>query len=242
MGHNHQYSSSLVDITYDAYFLSPVLDLPAKSNEILKRFHEIISPRYFLPLSALQSFGGNSFSDVMLKVILFDGKGIFELTPERLHVKFTGASTKDDIAVVKDCLTLAIETVKGSFPEAVVSRELVGANSNLIVSDEGFCASKHFEQFYSDNSFLYPDTYGASIARSGMRTEFENIKDSWRIYFNLMPALNDESTIVFSLLATYELGTEYTSINAIADHIDHITDKYLEGLGFVSIDNERLKE
>jgi hypothetical protein len=234
MSNKYEYSSGAVDITYDAFFAAPLLDLPRISLDVLKRFHEIISPRYTVPLSGLQSTGGNSLADVRLRVELFDGKGIFELTPQKLAVNFANIISSEDIEIIKDCLTLALDAVKSSIPDADISGEIIRSNCVLQISDGEFVASGHFDKFFHLRGIFNPELYGATDVRNGLRTQFANSEELWRMFFDVSPNSSVNSSIDFSLMATYERGSKYSSVYEKSRHMETVTDAYLGQIGLIA--------
>ncbi len=240
MNNKYPYIANAIRIKYDAIFGAPLLDLARTNFDVLKKFHEIISPRYFIPLSGLQSFGGNSLEDVRIRIELFEGKGVFELTPQKLAVNFTGIISESDMTIVKDCLTLGLDAVKSCMPDAIISGEFIGLTSSLHVTEDDFVAYEHINKLLPFGKLFPLELYGAKNAKHGFTTQFTNSDELWSVYFGVAPSASMDSDIDFTLTATYELGTKFANIYEKAEHLDKISDIYLDKLGLVAKKDESL--
>lgn len=75
-------------VIYETHSETPAFEVLQTAVPLLKAFHEKLSVISSLKMSDLNVIGGTSLSDVVIRVTMFDGASIFEVTPEKLAATF----------------------------------------------------------------------------------------------------------------------------------------------------------
>ena len=110
-----------IEMTQEADFSDPLFDLPGRNTEVLKALHRSIHPRFPLRSSDMQALGGNTLSDVSVRLTMFEGHGTISVTAETFSGYFRGLKRDEDIGVCNECITLASQGLASAMPENRVS-------------------------------------------------------------------------------------------------------------------------
>ena len=110
-----------IEMTQEADFSDPLFDLPGRNAEVLKALHRFIHPRFPLRSSDMQALGGNTLSDVSVRLTMFEGHGTISVTAEKFSGYFRGLKRDEDIGVCNECITLASQGLASAMPENRVS-------------------------------------------------------------------------------------------------------------------------
>ena len=110
-----------IEMTQEADFSDPLFDLPGRNTEVLKALHRSIHPRFPLRSSDMQALGGNTLSDVSVRLTMFEGHGTISVTAEKFSGYFRGLKRDEDIGVCNECITLASQGLASAMPENRVS-------------------------------------------------------------------------------------------------------------------------
>ncbi len=77
-----------VDLEYEAAFFGSGFDLSARNMEVLRSFHEGIGSSYPIRSSDMQISRGDRLSEVRVRISLFGGNGLIDVTEDRLSISF----------------------------------------------------------------------------------------------------------------------------------------------------------
>ena len=77
-----------MDLIYEANFSAPAFDLPLRGPAILKSIHESIGPRFVIASNEMHVFGGNSLSEVRVRVALFGRNAQIDVTADKRSTTF----------------------------------------------------------------------------------------------------------------------------------------------------------
>ena len=110
-----------IEMTQEADFSDPLFDLPGRDTEVLKALHRFIHPRFPLSSSDMQALGGNTLSDVSVRLTMLEGYGTISVTAEKFSGYFRGLTRDEHIGVCNECITLASQGLASAMPENRIS-------------------------------------------------------------------------------------------------------------------------
>jgi len=105
-----------LSITYVRQLKHPMMDIGKRAVEIIDAYYDLISPRFPLSLSNLQSFAGNTMAEVGVRIMVFGENGVLEFLPDRFEARFSNLRTDGDTAIAKECVGLAEQGLDGAYP------------------------------------------------------------------------------------------------------------------------------
>lgn len=229
----YKYQALNVDFVYDAYFHVPIFDILKHQTDVIKCVYTALGERWYLPLNNIQVSGGSSMSDIKIKVILFNGSGVIEISPEKINATFKGivrTKTNNDIPIIKDVIRMSLGSVLEIFPDAEIKTENFNVNADLIIQDE-FDAVKHLAKFDTFASDVSLESVGADEVRNSIRLEFINSEMGWRSSFALSHSLNQNADLYCNILSMFDYpSTVKMSIDSKISLIDNIADVVLRKL------------
>ena len=107
-----KFSIEWFNMTYDVEFAAPAFDLPSNNTSVLKAFYETIHPRFPINSRDMHVAGGNSLSDVHVRITLFNGNGVIDISADRMSLVFNNLRTIEDLTTCKDCFSLSEEALQ----------------------------------------------------------------------------------------------------------------------------------
>ena len=106
------YSVTRLDLEVRAVFVRPAFELPQITSKVVTALYDSLRAKHMLGPRDFESYGGASYSDVLLVVKLFSGQGRIEVGADRLSGIFINMVYKDDdFAALVDTYLLAEEAL-----------------------------------------------------------------------------------------------------------------------------------
>jgi hypothetical protein len=223
----HIYRARRVELSYEVSFGSPAFDLPSKNVQLLRALYEAINPRFPINISSMQAQGGNTLGDVKVRVFLFNNSAFLDIDLQRMLGTFTNIMTRDDVEVVKDCLLLAEDAWKRTFPEIDFRQSCFDLRFHLELDGGRASALAIIGRLMKP---LSPIDIGAKYQGTALVMNYEHQEEKWRV--NLML---DESQLVpeglfIHLRAFYDCDGEFKSFQGQEAHLITIFEKFFRGL------------
>ena len=79
--------------------------------------------------------GGNLLSDVNVRITLFNGNGIIDVSVDRMSLAFNNLRTEKDLTICKDCISLSEEALHKSLP--AVSPRIIAIKPTVFLELNG---------------------------------------------------------------------------------------------------------
>ncbi len=114
-----EYIIKRLDLTVARQFSQPAFDMPSKTPDLVRSLFQAINPRFPLRLGDLRSYGGTSYADVRLEVVVLAGRVHLEVVPDGYTVRFMNLGETDaDLKTLQDLVELADESIRDTLSEA----------------------------------------------------------------------------------------------------------------------------
>ena len=233
------YEIRRADISFQKTFRTLAFDVVGPTGiEILRALFNQITPRYFIRTEDMFAHGGTSLSEVRVRLLLFNGSGEIQVTPERLHLKFNNVRVPEDIAIARDVVSLAEEALRSCLPNTTFREDVIQLTAHIAVVDKDSKGAAHILDSFSAGSLatskLTAASFGATNVHFGLKSEIENLDQKWAINFDLTRSLLGPEALFLTGMATYTEGGTIASIDQKFAHAEKTVNTFLANLGLQS--------
>lgn len=227
------YQTNWLDITYEANFLTPAFDLAKGSVDVLNTLYRHLTPRYTPLSSDMQVVGGNLLSDLKARITLFRGLGVLEVTADKFSASFTNA-VGNDIETIKDCVATGLAAMAEWSPDLSYREESIRLSAFLKIMGGAAARDDFLNNLSGGKAAFQPEDFGASTVYSGMKIEFENPEDKWKVGFDVYRSWADSEMLVVSCNAIYQPGAVFATFEDKATHAGKVVADFLAKIGLES--------
>lgn len=228
------YQTSWLDISYEAVFRNPLFEL-ARDVNVLKIFHQHLTPHYSIGSSDMQSMGGNALSDLKTRISLFRGNGILEITADKFSAVFKNA-IENDIDTIKDCVVRGLAAMAEWSPDMVYREETISLTAFLSLKGEADARDGFLHNLIGSKMAICADDFGASKIHTGLKAELENLVDRWIVRFDISRSWFHQDSLVVTCNATYREGGSLTKFEDKTTHASKIYSDFLTRIELVRQD------
>lgn len=228
-----------INLTYEVEFATPSFDLPISNVNVLKAFYETLQPRFPINAPDLYVSGGNLLSDVHVRVTLFNGNGIIDISVDRMSLVFNNLRTEIDLTICKDCISLSEKALQRSLP--AVSARIVAIKPTVFLELQGEeqSASNYLSQLLGSSIELDLSTFGGAVQHPGINLEVDNIKEKWNVIFHAFRDQTKRSLLTLFCSAVYRADGTVRGIENRANHLNQLLETFLDSIG---LETESLAE
>lgn len=228
-----------MDVTYDVEFAAPAFDLPIKNTSILKIFYETIHPQFPINARDMRVDGGNLLSDVRVRVTLFNGNSVIDISADKMSLVFNNLRTKEDLMICRDCIFLSEESLQKSLPDVAVRN--IAINPVLFLELEGGDqnASKHLSRLQEASIQLDLSPFGRAVPHLGVNLEVENSEEGWFTLFHAYRDRRKASALILSCHTMYRADGTLRDLENRTNHLERLLKAFLDSIG---LETEGLSE
>ena len=219
-----------MEMTYEADFSVPLLDLPQRNTDLLKSLYQFIHPRFPLRTTDMHAFGGNALSDVSVRVTMFGGSGTIDVTADRLSIRFTGLRQEQDVDICNECIALAEQALRNTLPEVVIGFVTIRPTLTLRLGDGSTDAREYLRRVVKPGVDLDLAGLGSAALHPCINLEVTNEDERWRAVLHAYPNAPDKSTIVAACSIGYADFPEERSSAERNDRLLRLIEALLRGL------------
>ena len=228
-----------INLTYEVEFATPSFDLPISNVNVLRVFYETIHPRFPINPPDMHVAGGNSLSDVHVRITLFNGNGIIDISVDRMSLAFNNLRTKSDLTICKDCISLSEEALQKSLP--AVSARIIAIKPTLFLELQGGeqNASNYLSQLPGSSIELDLSAFGSAVQHPGINLEVDNIEEKWNAVFHAFQDRTKMSFLTLFCSAVYRADGTVHGLENRANHLDQLLKTFLDS---IDLETESLTE
>lgn len=226
-----------MNVTYDMDFAAPSFDLPGSNTSVLRALYETIHPRYPIGTQNMHVAGGNLLSDVHVRVTLFNGNGVIDLSVDRMSLFFNNLKTKEDLAVCRDCISLSEEALQNSLPDVSVRAVALKPTLFLELGDGQEDAGTHLSRVVGAS--IQPDlgAFGSAVKYPGVNLEIENSEEGWDAIFHAFRDRTKASSLILSCQVVYGAEGKIRGLENRATHLEQLLKAFLDSIGLETPDS-----
>ena len=219
------------DITYEEFFVAPAFALasPSVGNVgVLKALYDSLHSRYAILSKDMRVAGGNSLSEVLVTIQLFNGNGLIEVSVDKVRIVFRGISNQADREVAKDC----VELVQKSLVE-VLNVEFGWAsfniNSRYRLVEPTPTVSEHLRELFGSRLSELGKTNDGKIAeRVGLIYENDCTEEGWDLVFHASRSQDNERELSVFAIGKFSNSKVAPTIADKVLRIDQAFDAFFE--------------
>ncbi len=219
------------NVMYDVEFAAPAFDLPSSNTSVLKTFYETIHPRFPINSRDMHVAGGNLLSDVHVRITLFNGNSIIDLSADRMSLVFNNLRTKEDLTICKDCISLSEEALQKSLP--TVSSRTIAIKPTVFLELQG--GEQNASNYLSDllRVSIKPDlsAFGNTVQHPGVSLEVENSEEKWDATFHAFRDRIKSSALILSGQANYRTDGTMRGLEYRVNHLDVLLMAFANSIG-----------
>lgn len=220
--------------SYEASFASPLFAIATSNMALISSLFNAISPRFPIRTTDIQVHGGHLVSDVRVRVSLFNGNAILETTADKFSAQFTGAQGQQDVEIIKDCVSLALDGLRSWNTELKVRQEILKATFFGDLLQDNITSTDVINACINANERFTPESYGAASIHPALRIELENPEESWRVSLDLVRSWVAPKGFLLIADATFQDGTIYSTLQEKVDFINKRIARFLADAGLTS--------
>ena len=220
-----------VDIGYEIDFAQPVFELPTKAVQVLEAFYKCLSPRFPMGMSDLQSLGGVSYADIMLRINLSGANGAIAITAERLSASFTGLRSNDELKTVENCVTLSEDALNMALPELSVRARNIRVLSWLECEGGSDAVKRLLDKHGQAELPLAGVDLGADELNYRFGAELTNAGERWSAVISLEGSAIKQANLYFRLETNFLEDGKYDSLERRIEHTRDLYYRILKGFG-----------
>ena len=228
-----------LDLVYEVAFHAPAFDLPMRGAALLKALYEAINPRYSILMNNMQIFGGNAMSDVRVRMTLFNGSGLIDVTANNLTLTFNDVRGQDGIAICKECISLSELVLKEFFPDLRVNIVTIRPTIVMTLENTDHKGSGYLSQVLQDAlSISLVESIGTS-QYPGANLTLKNKREGWSVVFHVFQNQTADSSVIVSCHAQYNDNGLILGLDERHNHMVELLDRFLERLGLAISDSSQ---
>ena len=224
-----------VDLEYEADFSAPLFDLLARNTEVLRSFHEGIGPLYPIRSSDMQIFRGDRLSEIRVRISLFGGNGLIDVTADRLSISFEYMRIEEQAAICKECISLSEQVLtrlkKKIFPDLAVHIVTLSPTLFLRLGDGSVSARSHLAQVAGSGISTDLSGFGGAICHPCVNLEVENKNERWNADFHAYGEWGSEPSLIASCRVMYDESGTIRGLDDRFRHVDRLLATLLDGIG-----------
>ena len=220
-----------INMTYDVEFTAPAFDLPSNNTGVLKALYETIHPRFPINSRDMHVAGGNLLSDVHVRVTLFNGNGVIDISMDRMSLVFNNLRTKEDLTICMDCISLSEEALQKSLPTVSVRTIGIKPTAFLELNGEQEDVGNYLSQLPASNIQLDLSAFGNAVQHPGVSLEVENFEEKWNANFHAFRDRIKASALILSCQANYRADGTVRRIKNRMNHLDQLSKAFFSSIG-----------
>ena len=215
-------SIHFMSVAYEAGFKEPAFDVPQSVPQILADFYRALSPKFPIKLSDMQAFGGNTLSDVIVRILLFSGNGQLELRLDKFSAVFRGVRTAEDVGIVGTCINICNEVLNATLPNMIVEKTSIRTDSWLACEGAAAAAQGLLEELHTPRDHSGVKGFDDAKLRHLENAELRNDAEGWSATFGLDESLIPQAHLYFSCSVTYTEAGRYKTLSERTEHAEGV--------------------
>ena len=220
-----------VGVEHEANFSAPLFDLADRSTEVLKCFHDEVSPKYRIRSEDMWISEGIQLSEPRVGIDLFGGHGLIDVTVDRLSVSFKSVRNARQAAICRDYISLSELALRTAFPELAVSTAAFKLTLSLQLDDEATSANQHLSQVTEPSFKGDLGAFGSVCALPRVNLDVDNDEEHWRASFFAHGRGRDPLLLNASCRLWYHKDTTMRHLADKLLHMERLLSAFLGGIG-----------
>ena len=226
-----QAAASHMDLSYDIHFSELLFELPRRGLELMEVIYSNLKSRFPISPADMQIFGGNSLSDVRVRVLLFGGNVSIETTTNQCSMVVMGIRSSDVLEEHYLGISLVENSLSKSFPNVQIDAVSIRLTIFLQLSAESETASSLISKLTRSNRQLNFTELGDVVQHPGINIELEHPQENWHIIFHTVSNRSDSSSLIVSCQSLYKVNEEFMDFRLRKASLSKIFILYLCQIG-----------
>lgn len=234
-----RYSVARLNVTYERPFKQPVFEASKSAAEILGNFYSTLNPTYPLKMSDLTATSALSMGDIAIRVSLFSGNGLLDLSIDKFTAMFEGLRLDQDVEVIKDVIVKSESVLSSSLPNIDFKGTNIKTSAWLICEDGAEAARYVLDRYGAPKVGLAYKKLGAGEIKIPVRGVITNKNEGWSTNFLIDLSEMTGAHLFFLCGSSYEEGGKYSNFVERSGHFESIYRNLLENHELQPISNDK---
>ena len=206
-----------LEVAYEVTFRRPAFDLPSSSTSVLKTLYETLHPRFPFNARDMNVTGGNFLSDVHVRVTLFSGNVVIDISADRLSLFFNTLRTDEDLVSCQECIALTEEALRRALPDLQFATVAIKPTLHLeMEGQEDFAA--HLSRRPVSSPPLNLSGFGTAVQLPGVNVGVSNVAERWDALFHAFGDKINASSWTLIFQAIYQ---EDGAVRGLENRVNH---------------------
>lgn len=220
-----------MDLEYEADFSIPLFDLPVRNTEILRSFHEGISPWCPIRPADMQIFHGERLSEIRIRIALFGGNGVIDMTADSLSISFNNMQIENQAAICKECISLSEHALGRVFSDLAVDTVTLNPTLFLRLGGGSVSARSHLTQVAGSDISIDLSGFGGAICYPCVNLEIESDDKHWNADFHAYGKWGTDPSMITSCRVMYDENGVVQGLEDRLRHVERLLASLFNGIG-----------
>ncbi len=220
-----------MDLNYEIEFSAISFDLPERGLALLKSIHANINPQFSIAATDMHVFGGNSLSDIRVRVSMFNRNAQIEITTDRCTISFLNLLNDDHLTICKICISLIEKALKDVLTNVQFDAAIIKPILYLELGRGESSASSYLTSLTPPNSRSSLDEIGNVTVHPGINIEVDNEEEKWNVILNAFRDRAEDSSLIVSCHALYSEKGEIHGLDSRSEHLKRLINVFLNNIG-----------
>ncbi len=213
------YKLRTFQITHEATFLAPqfgILGIGA-TTKLLDELYTHINPRFPINMKDMQVHACTKLDDVRVRLELFSGNGVIEISASKFGAIFKNAVSGQDLNIIKDCIQSSLTALFTTVPAARFKEDTIHANLILDLQGKQNNASGFLRGVIANQYNVNASQVGATVSHYGVHVEFENAEQKWLLTVDVQRSWGEQQAL---FIASHAYFYETSAVPIFEDKIN----------------------
>ena len=219
-----------LDVKHEVNFSAPLLDLPARSDEVLQAFHKGVGSRHPFGSADMQVSKGARLSEARVRIDLFNRYGLIEVTADRLSINCSYIQNAQQAAICRECILLGERTLREVFSDLAVRTEVFDLYLSLLLDDETTSAGQHLSWAAQPSFKGDSHTFGSVRTYPLVHLDMDNEQEHWRALFSAREEEQDTPFLSAFCFIAYNKDAAIRGLEERLQHMERLSSTFLNGI------------
>lgn len=220
-----------MDLNYEIEFSAISFDLPERGLALLKSIHANVNPQFSIAATDMHVLGGNSLSDIRVRVFMFNRTAQIEVTMDRCTISFVNLLEDGHLTVCKTCISLIEKALKDVLTNVQFDAAIIKPIIYLELGRGESNASNYLTSLTTPNSRGSLDEIGSVTVHPGINIEVENEEERWNVILNAFRDRAEDSSLIVSCHALYSERGKIHGLESRSEHLKLLINAFLNNIG-----------
>ena len=212
------FTTHRLDIGYGLTLAEPAFELATIGHRVFETFYKILSPRFPVNLSDLQSTPARTYEDFSYTINLFGGSGTLNIRTQGLAAGFERLSSNEHLKLISDCVALCEEALWTVLPDSELKSRQFTVLSWLKCEGGTRAVNDLLQRHGSQGIPIAVGDFAIEDLNYRLGADFTTMSESWGGKLALERSALDGADLFYRLETTYLGNSRYSGLEPQIEH------------------------